>query len=113
MLLQSVFGKPLIERLRPQLVRDSYDEEVESWEEPARKRILHADLQSVSTAEEDGSTGRLLTDRRRLAIRGAYDLTAADRVALDGVQWLVDGDPVVVRPRLGVPMTVAELRRMS
>lgn len=111
MLLQS-FGAP-VTRLRATSRPDSYGDVVEDWAEPDRLRLFHVDVQDVSSIEEDGVTRRLVTDQRRLAIRGVADVNVRDRIELEGAPWAVDGDPVVVRPRIGVPFTIVQLRRIT
>lgn len=112
MLLQSFGGSPVV-RLRAARREDSYGDVVEDWTVPERKRLFHVDVQDVSSVEEDGVTRRLVTDQRRLAIRGVADVTVRDRIELDGDAWKVDGDPVVVRPRVGVPFTIVQLLRIT
>lgn len=101
-------------RLRPALVEDSYGDPVESWDFPSRIRLRGADIQAVSSTEQEGTARRLVEDARVLFVPGVPDLTSADRIETeDGEVWRVDGNPVVRRGQaLGV-YTTATLTRAA
>lgn len=94
MLLSPVSG-PTVTRLRPGSGTDSYGDPVESWDAPARFALKGATVQDVSVIEDEGTVRHIIRGQKTLYIPGAADLTAADRVEIDGEVWRVDGPPKI------------------
>jgi hypothetical protein len=100
-------------RLRATVAADAYGDPVLSWEEPERTPLAKATVQAVTSTETDRPTGVRLTDARALFVPGVADLTAADRVEIDGEVWRVDGTPAVLRGLVSGVYTTASLVRVK
>ncbi|QPX62342.1 head closure Hc1 [Arthrobacter phage Tbone] len=113
MLLTAYRRASSVYRLRPGTKTDSYGDTVESWDAPERTLLRGATVQSVSVVEEEGTVRHVLRGEKTLYAPGVVDLTANDRIEVDGEIWRVDGDPV---PRAGLASavyTTAALERVS
>lgn len=94
---------PKVYRLRAAVGVDSYGDPVEDWDAPVRERLYRAIVQEPTTEEVDTSGKRLVTGERVLFSPGALDLTADDRIEVDGEVWRVSGTP---KTRQGFAMGV-------
>lgn len=99
-------------RLRPAVKEDSYGDSVDDWGDPQRVRIPRADFQEGPNAEREG-VRRLLEGEGLLLIVGRFDLTADDRVEVNGDVWRVHAKPLVRKSLATGNLTVAELRRVK
>ncbi|WP_144722238.1 hypothetical protein [Cellulosimicrobium sp. TH-20] len=103
--------RPLVFRLRPGTRTNGFGDVVEDWSTPERTRLHGAIVQDSNSVElPEGSRVRVVT-RKTLFARGAPGLRATDRVEVDGEVFLVDGEPVVRRPRSRPVYTTADLKR--
>jgi head-tail adaptor len=113
MLLTAYRRAPSVYRLRPGSTTDSYGDPVESWDEPERVLLRNATVQSVSVVEDEGVARHIFRGQKTLYAPGAVDLTAADRIEVDGEVWKVDGDPVTRAGLASTVYTTATLERVS
>ncbi|QOP65070.1 head closure Hc1 [Arthrobacter phage Adumb2043] len=113
MLLTAYRRAPSVYRLRAGTKTDSYGETVESWTTPERSLLRGATVQTVSVVEEEGVARHITKGQKRLYAPGAVDLTAADRIEVDGEIWQVDGDPVARAGLASTVYTTAALKRVS
>lgn len=98
----------VVYRLRPSVRLDTYGDPIEDWEHPERMRLRGAVVQSGTRAEDPD---RLLPSQRNLFCPGKLDVSAEDRIEIDGEQWDVVGGP---RIRHGLAMgtyTLVKLER--
>lgn len=100
-------------RLRPGTALDSDGDPVESWDSPDRLKLVGAEIQDVSTIEEEGAAKRILQGEKTLFVRRLVDVKAEDRIELDGNQWRVNGDPVKRSGLASGSYTKAALTRIS
>lgn len=106
-------GAPTVARLRASATVDSYGDAVLSWASPTSTPIPGADVQTRTATEDTASARPVVREETVLFAPGAVDLTAADRVSVDGDVYTVDGKPEV-RYGLGSEVyTVAALKRAS
>lgn len=112
MLLTGKSEQPIY-RLRAAIVEDSYGDTSEDWRNPGRVPIRGASAQTVSTDETEGVARRVLEDERVLYVPRREDLTAEDRIEVDGDVWRIDGDPIVRRGLASAAYTTAKLRRIT
>lgn len=113
MLLTAYRRAPSVYRLRPGTKLDSYGDPVESWDTPERTLLRGASVQSVSVVEEEGTVRHVLRGEKTLYAPGDVDLTANDRIEVDGEIWRVDGDPVTRAGLASTVYTTAALERIS
>lgn len=111
MIFQPIGPRPTVVRLRPTSVPDSYGDPVESWDVPERTVLRGAFTQDRDSLEVTGDGRTRVVTRRVLYAYGDAALTAADRVEVDGVVHLIDGEPAVHRSRTRPVYTSASLVR--
>jgi hypothetical protein len=104
---------PAVVRLRATTRTDSYGDTAEDWTLPSWLALPEALVQDRTSTETDGS-GRSITRTEKVLLHpGALDLTARDRVELDGVTYRIEGEPSVRRGLRGASHTTAVLRRVT
>ncbi|WNN93966.1 head-to-tail stopper [Arthrobacter phage Nitro] len=115
MLLTAYRRAPSVYRLRPGTKLDSYGDPVESWDTPERVLLRNATVQTVSVfnPEDEGVARHIIRGQKTLYAPGAVDLTAADRIEVDGEIWRIDGDPVTRSGLASTVYTTAKLARVS
>lgn len=112
MLLSRRSASPVV-RLRAGTKTDYYGDEAEDWTAPVRAALPRAQIQEVSSVEEDGVARRLLVDERVFFQPGRADLTADDRLEENGVVWTIEGRPIVRTGLASGVYTTAALRRLD
>ncbi|HWK92604.1 MAG TPA: hypothetical protein VNR17_10135 [Luteimicrobium sp.] len=102
----------LVEVVRPTTGVDSYGDPFEDWTHPTRTRLPGATVQARDSVETAGDGRVRIVTTRVLYARGLVDLTAADRVDVDGVRFQVDGEPAAHRGA-SIAYTSAVLKRAT
>ena len=108
------YSKPSsIYRLRAGTTLDSDGDPVESWDTPDRLKLVGAEIQDVSTVEEEGVSKRILQGEKVLFVRRLVDVKAEDRIESEGEIWRVNGEPVKRSGLASGSYTKAALTRTS
>lgn len=105
-------AKPTV-RLRPRASADSYGDPVLDHSNPTRSRIRGAMVQPRPASEDETPSATSLRDERVLYAVGVVDLTASDRVEVEGAVWRVEATPIVYHGLASGAHTFANLVRLS
>lgn len=111
-MLLSSRASATVTRLRAGTTLDSDGDPVESWAVPVRALLRGAQVQPVSSTEDDGAR-RLIEGEALLIVPGSPDLKATDRVEVGAEVWRVNGTPVVRRGLASGSYTSVALTRIA
>lgn len=106
-------GAQAVYRLRPTATTDSYGDPVISWTNPSRLPLFGASVGPSASTETESPTADTVRAERVLIAPGAVDITATDRVEVDGQVWRIDGVPDVRSGFVLGVHTTASLRRVA
>lgn len=104
---------PPVYRLRAGQGTDSYGDPVEDWTTPDRLKLRLAQVQDVSSVEEEGQTKRILRGERLLVAPGHVDVKADDRIEVAAEVWRVNGEPSIRKGLASSVVTSAALVRVE
>lgn len=91
----SSFARQEVFRLRPARIRDRYQKLVDDWTN-AQPVSIGICVFVPDNSDETFVNGERVISRYRLAAPKDADLSAGDRIVVEGVTYLVDGDPAQV-----------------